>query len=118
MAKHNKKRNVGLLHEQLVRHASQMTVEKQTKLAESAIQIITSHFSKGSELLKEFRLFSALIHTEVPDRSIAKRIIEELAKAAAEGRGAAQLDGRMIDAASERMAENIVNINNLIQSKK
>ena len=30
----------------------------------------------------------------------AKRIIEELAKAAAEGRGAAQLDGRMIDAAS------------------
>ena len=48
----------------------------------------------------------------------AKRIIEELAKAAAEGKGAAQLDGRMIDAASERMAENIVNINNLIQSKK
>ena len=37
---------------------------------------------------------------------------------AGEGRGAAQLDGRMIDAASERMAENIVNINNLIQSKK
>ena len=48
----------------------------------------------------------------------AKRIIEELAKAAAEGRGAAQLDGRMIDAASERMAENIVNIDKLIQSKK
>ena len=48
----------------------------------------------------------------------AKRIIEELAKAAAEGKGAAQLDGRMIDAASERMAENIVNIDNLIQSKK
>ena len=48
----------------------------------------------------------------------AKRIIEELAKAAAEGKGAAQLDGRMIDAASERMAENIVNIDNLIQSKQ
>jgi citrate lyase beta subunit len=48
----------------------------------------------------------------------ANRIIEELKKAAAEGRGAAQLDGRMIDAASERMAENIVNIDNLIQSKK
>ena len=48
----------------------------------------------------------------------AHRIIEELAKAAAEGKGAAQLDGRMIDAASEKMAENIININNLIQSKK
>ena len=47
----------------------------------------------------------------------AKRIIEELDKAAKEGKGAAQLDGRMIDAASARMAENIVNIDKLIQSK-
>jgi citrate lyase subunit beta/citryl-CoA lyase len=49
--------------------------------------------------------------------SKAKRIIEELEKAASEGKGAAQLDGRMIDAASARMAENIVNINKLIESK-
>ena len=47
----------------------------------------------------------------------AKRIIEELDKAAKEGKGAAQLDGRMIDAASARMAENIVNIDNLINKK-
>ena len=47
----------------------------------------------------------------------AKRILEELEKAAKEGKGAAQLDGRMIDAASARMAENIVNINKLIQGK-
>ena len=47
----------------------------------------------------------------------AKKILEELAKAAKEGKGAAQLDGRMIDAASARMAENIVNINKLIESK-
>ena len=55
-----------------------------------------------------------------PEKEVEKahRIIEELAKAAAEGKGAAQLDGRMIDAASEKMAENIININNLIQSKK
>ena len=48
----------------------------------------------------------------------AKRIIDELAKAASQGKGAAQLDGRMIDAASERMAENIVNIDSLIKTKK
>ena len=55
-----------------------------------------------------------------PEKEVEKahRIIEELKKAAAEGKGAAQLDGRMIDAASEKMAENIININNLIQSKK
>ena len=47
----------------------------------------------------------------------AKKIIVELEKAAKEGKGAAQLDGRMIDAASARMAENIVNINKLIQKK-
>ena len=49
--------------------------------------------------------------------SKAKRILEELDKAAKEGKGAAQLDGRMIDAASARMAENIVKINKLISSK-
>ena len=38
----------------------------------------------------------------------AKRILVALEEAAAEGRGAAQLDGRMIDAASARMAENVV----------
>ena len=54
-----------------------------------------------------------------PDDEVkkAKRILEELDKAAKEGKGAAQLDGRMIDAASARMAENIVNINKKIEEK-
>ena len=39
-------------------------------------------------------------------------------EAAAAGLGAAQLDGRMIDAASARMAENIVNTDNAIQAKR
>ncbi len=38
----------------------------------------------------------------------ARRIIEELRKAESMGKGAAQLDGRMIDAASERMAMNVL----------
>tara|TARA_B110001454_G_C12711274_1_gene430826 strand:+ start:576 stop:1514 length:939 start_codon:yes stop_codon:yes gene_type:complete len=54
-----------------------------------------------------------------PDSEVtkAKRILEELEKAAKEGKGAAQLDGRMIDAASARMAENIVNVNKIIEAK-
>jgi citrate lyase subunit beta/citryl-CoA lyase len=40
--------------------------------------------------------------------SRARRIIEELQRAAAEGKGAAALDGKMIDAASERMARNVI----------
>jgi malyl-CoA/(S)-citramalyl-CoA lyase len=38
----------------------------------------------------------------------ATRILAALEEAAAQGKGAAQLDGRMIDAASARMAENVV----------
>ena len=49
--------------------------------------------------------------------SKAKRILEELEKAAKAGKGAAQLDGRMIDAASARMAENIVSIDKQINKK-
>ena len=47
----------------------------------------------------------------------AHRIIAALAEAAAEGRGAAQLDGRMIDAASALMAGNVVAQAWLIQDK-
>ena len=81
MAKHNKKRNVGLLHEQLVRHASQMTVEGKRKEAEKAIKILVESFNEGSELLREFKLFSALAHSKVSDREIAKRIVQESKKA-------------------------------------
>ena len=38
----------------------------------------------------------------------ARRIIEALRAAEAQGKGAAQLDGRMIDAASEKMANNVL----------
>jgi len=55
-----------------------------------------------------------------PEKEVtrAKRVLEALKEAAAAGMGAAQLDGRMIDAASARMAENIVNIDNAIQAKR
>jgi citrate lyase subunit beta/citryl-CoA lyase len=40
----------------------------------------------------------------------AERILAALDEAAREGRGAAQLDGRLIDAASARMAQNVVQL--------
>nr|MBA2457651.1 CoA ester lyase [Gemmatimonadales bacterium] len=45
-----------------------------------------------------------------PDAEVdrARRILAALDEAAKEGRGAAQLEGRMIDAASARMAQNVV----------
>ncbi len=47
----------------------------------------------------------------------ARRILDALDQAAREGRGAAQLDGRMIDAASARMAQNVVETAETIKSK-
>jgi malyl-CoA/(S)-citramalyl-CoA lyase len=50
--------------------------------------------------------------------SRAQRILEALEQAAREGKGAAQLDGRMIDAASARMAENVVRMAEAIGSSE
>ena len=47
----------------------------------------------------------------------AKRILAALKDAAATGKGAASLDGRMIDAVSARMAENLVKKNEEVQTK-
>ncbi len=47
----------------------------------------------------------------------ARRILAALQAAAAQGQGAAALDGRLIDAASERMANNIVNMAGAIAAK-
>ncbi|WP_293005559.1 CoA ester lyase [Nitrosomonas sp.] len=54
-----------------------------------------------------------------PEREIekAKRILAALKEAAAQGKGAAALDGRLIDAASERMANNVVKVADAIAAK-
>jgi citrate lyase subunit beta/citryl-CoA lyase len=48
----------------------------------------------------------------------ARRILDALEQAAREGKGAAQLDGRMIDAASARMAQNVVNTADAIEGSR
>ncbi|MEB3366671.1 CoA ester lyase [Saccharopolyspora karakumensis] len=45
----------------------------------------------------------------------ARRIVAELRRAEAEGRGAAAVDGKMIDAASERMARNVIALDDAIR---
>lgn len=47
----------------------------------------------------------------------AKRILVALQEAAAQGKGAAALDGRLIDAASEKMANNVVSTATAIAAK-
>ena len=47
----------------------------------------------------------------------ARRILEALKEAAAAGKGAASLDGKMIDAASERMARNVIAVDDAIRAR-
>lgn len=47
----------------------------------------------------------------------ARKIIEALREAEAQGKGAASLDGKMIDAASERMANNVLTVADAIAAK-
>lgn len=77
MAKHNKKRNVGLIHEQLIRYISECMVAGNQDEADVAISILERHFNKGSELYREFRLFHSLIHTKIESPEIARKIIAE-----------------------------------------
>lgn len=48
----------------------------------------------------------------------ARRILMAIEEAAATGRGAAQLDGKMIDAASARLAQNVVNTADAIHARR
>ncbi|MDN5857183.1 MAG: CoA ester lyase [Pseudonocardia sp.] len=46
----------------------------------------------------------------------ARRIVEALRAAEAQGKGAAAVDGKMIDAASERMAQNVIALDDAIRA--
>ena len=80
--KHNKKRNVGLIFAQLSQYISEALVEGKVKKAKKAIDIMQKHFIPGSELFREFRLFRAMMVTEVPSPALASSIITEAKQAA------------------------------------
>jgi len=91
MPSHNKKRNVGLLYEFLVRTVSDAIVENDEKRKNIGLSILKNHFKKDSELYKEFRLFHALAATTVTSASVADTILES-AKDASEKYNCQKLD--------------------------
>ena len=79
---HNKKRNVGIVYELLLRAVSAYLVEGDKSKAQIALDIISERFSRDTELFKEFRLFNALAKTKVSDSAVSAVILTE-SKAAA-----------------------------------
>ena len=78
---HNKKRNIGIIYEQLLLSLAEAIVEKNNEKVSTIKDIISRNFKPGSELYKEFRLFNALIKTSINSESLATRILEEAKKA-------------------------------------
>jgi len=82
MNKHNKKRNAGIVYEQLVATVSRATVEGDQSSANTALRIIKKYFAPGTELYREFRLVNALMKTHTKSDALASMILEETKRAA------------------------------------
>ena len=78
---HNKKRNVGIIYEQIVLFICNKLLEENKKDAELATNIIAKHFKKNTQLYKEHKLFKALINTNNISDQLASSIISEAKKA-------------------------------------
>ena len=78
MAKsHNKKRNVGIIYEQIMSFICERLMEDSQIEAQKAINIVKENFNKNSQLYKEFKLFKALSETHNITDNLANLIISE-----------------------------------------
>jgi len=82
MTKHNKKRNVGIVYELLLKYISSNLIEGNKVEAKKATKIIEMNFRKGTELYKEFRLFNALATSKVSNTHTVASILSEAKNAA------------------------------------
>lgn len=74
---HNKKRNVGIIYEQLLRRTSAALVDNDVSTASKCTSIIKKYYRPGTEIFREFRLFQALVNTTIKSESLGLRIIQE-----------------------------------------
>lgn len=74
---HNKKRNIGLVYELLLRSISSSLVEGNQEKANLSIDIMKKRFAPGTEIYSEFRIFNAIMNTTVSDTSVAAGILTE-----------------------------------------
>jgi len=74
---HNKKRNIGLVYELLLRSISSSLVEGNNEKANLSLDIMKKRFAPGTEIYSEFRIFNAIINTDVKDTAVAAGILTE-----------------------------------------
>lgn len=74
---HNKKRNIGIIYDQIISFVCESLINEKKKDAEKAISIIKNNFSTESQLYKEYKLFKALSETYDVSDQLATMIITE-----------------------------------------
>ena len=77
MSSHNKKRNVGIIYEQLLLKASASLIDNDVVTAKKCSEIIKKYYKPGTEIYKEHRLFQALFNTTITTESLGSRLIQE-----------------------------------------
>lgn len=82
MSKHNKKRNVGIIYELMLRHVSSKLIEGDNEGAQRALDLLSRSFDSSTEIYREFRLFNALANSTVTSPSVAATILSEARSAA------------------------------------
>jgi hypothetical protein len=101
MPKHNKKRNIGIIYEQLLQTLSSAVINKDLAKIKVIKEILSTNFKPGTHLYREFRLFNALVNTTVPSDSLASRILDE-AK-----RGAINFDLKQLNLEKSKLIKSI-----------
>lgn len=74
---HNKKRNIGIIYDQIINFACLNVLEENNEMSEQALMIIKKHFKENSQLVKEYKLFKALATTNNVSGQLASNIIRE-----------------------------------------
>jgi len=80
--KHNKKRNVGLVYEFLVRRLSSAMVSQDKQTYGKTLEILRKYYSEGTVLSEERELFEVIRNTRGVSENAARRILAEVQKQA------------------------------------
>ena len=78
--KHNKKRNTAFIYESLVIELTKAVLENDHKTQAVVKSLIKENYKKGSSLLRDLRVYQAIVNTVDVDESTAEKILAEAKK--------------------------------------
>jgi len=74
---HNKKRNIGIIYDQIINFTCLNILEENNNVAEQSLNIVKKYFKENTQLYKEYKLFKALAITSNISDQLASNIIKE-----------------------------------------